>query len=45
VAAILDQLAATRERWTRDGHAGALPPSEDDLGRARDRLRKVGRRP
>jgi non-specific serine/threonine protein kinase/serine/threonine-protein kinase len=44
VAAILDQLTATRERWTREKHAGALPPSDDDLGRARERLRKVGRR-
>jgi tetratricopeptide (TPR) repeat protein len=45
VTAILDHLSATRERWTREGHAGALPPSDDDLGRARERLRKVGRRP
>ena len=43
VSAILDQLAVTRERWTREKHAGALPPSNDDLARARERRPRASR--
>jgi tetratricopeptide (TPR) repeat protein len=44
VATILDQLAATRERWTREKHSGTLPPADSDLSQARERLARISRR-
>lgn len=44
VAAILDEITATRERWVREKRSGTLPPADADLDGARERLRALSRR-
>jgi tetratricopeptide (TPR) repeat protein len=41
VDAMLDALTGLRTRWLRDHRDTSLPPSDDDLQRARDRVRRL----
>jgi eukaryotic-like serine/threonine-protein kinase len=41
VDAMLDTLATLRTRWMHEHREASLPPSDDDLQRARDRVRRL----